>query len=179
MMVPRHIPSHVPGVHLNRKIFQCGALLVLSLCRGDDREVMKLRANLANSGGSTVGTDSLGEGVLFNRGYAHEGSIEALWDDDHDEGHGSFGCGDGGLEDEEVPLDVIKGGGGGGLECRRQQLLRYFGERSKAGGARGMSDRCCDVCYNAGVCFCGYWCMRECGSCFYRMGVESVIFLVD
>jgi len=129
----------------------------ICLCRGDDRQVMKLRADLSGSGGSTVGTDSLGEGVLFNRGYAHEGSIEALWDDHHNDGHGSFGCEDGGLDDgsEEVPLDVIKGGGGGGLECRRQQLLRYFGERSKAGGTRGVSDRCCDVCYNPGLCFCG------------------------
>ena len=87
----------------------------MSLCRGDDREVMKLRADFSGSGGSTVGTDSLGEGVLFNRGYAHEGSIEALWDDHHNDGHGSFRCEEGGLDDgsEEVPLDVIKGGGGG------------------------------------------------------------------
>ena len=65
---------------------------------------------------------------------------------------GVGGGGVGGDADEDggdgVPLNVV-GGAGGGLECRREQLLRYFGERARAGGARGLPHRCCDVCFDA------------------------------
>jgi hypothetical protein len=88
-----------------------------------------------------------------------QGSIEAEWDACVADGEGKGGVGGGGGgemggggvggdADEDggdgVPLNVV-GGAGGGLECRREQLLRYFGERARAGGARGLPHRCCDM----------------------------------
>jgi len=78
---------------------------------------------------------------LFNRGHAQEGSVESLWDANNGVAGLREGC------DDDVPLDAVRRIGGG-LECRRQQLLRYFGERSRAGGGRGVAERCCDVCYD-------------------------------
>ena len=103
-------------------------------CRGDSRNVLRRNGPLPE--------DSVqNDGLLFNRGHAEEGSLEALWDTTRvpDGQGGGNDC------EADVPLDVARRVGGG-LECRRQQLLRYFGERVRAGGSRGVANRCCDVC---------------------------------
>lgn len=105
-----------------------------TFCRGDSRNVLR-------KGGQTPDDSLLDDGLLFNRGHAEEGTLEDLWDTTR----GADAEGEGSNEEADVPLHALRRVGGG-LECRRQQLLRYFGERARAGGSRGAADRCCDVC---------------------------------